>query len=318
MGWFKGFVAALVAFVFTACFIGVLHYTSFERHHTHDWPHQHANHGSITGYEDNPSTYPPVTITDGSEAPLRAKPTQTNPAHTDDKSLEHYNHKAQVFMAVFAGLGLMIGALGLFFIWRTLGETKKAAIAASRTLDEATKATQAARDTLDSERAWLVMCPGMNNFLRMGGNDIDGQKFYRGIATNVGFLNAGRSPAINVETFHRDWKGVGDIPTQLSEMNKRNEINANMLIGQQQPLHTTDILIKDEDLDKWINREIRWIVYAQATYKTIFSDDIQFTQIMVEMISSCDNFTDLSNIPHSIHVSPVFQKIGKLDKNDKN
>ncbi|MEE9347534.1 MAG: hypothetical protein V3U82_05015 [Robiginitomaculum sp.] len=111
MEWFKGFVAILIAFIFIACFIGVLHYTSFERHHTHDWPSN------------------------------QTQTQQSVDAYTSDSSLQHSDHKAQIVMAAAAVLGIFVASFGLFLIGKTLRATNKGTIAMHEALEEAKNAS---------------------------------------------------------------------------------------------------------------------------------------------------------------------------------
>lgn len=218
-------------------------------------------------------------------------------------------------LQTFSGIGTLILA-GIATCY-----ARGAFLTGKAVVKEARKTTKAAIDTLASDRAWLVMGEGVNNFIQ-GGQIVEIDEtvsnFTQGIATNIGIFNSGRTPAIEVEMTHRDWKGDGEPPNSFFVVDEPNRENATMMIGPERGIHTADKLIVDDQMKQWFNREIRWFVYSQATFKTIRSDEVQYVQIAMEVRPASTNFMDAANTPHSIIIEPRMQKIGTLDKNDNN
>ena len=134
MEWFKGFVALLIALTFTACFIGVLHYTSFEQNHTHDWPSNQTQAQQTTDNQYDVKGIKPLSPN---------KSLKSTSAYPNDNSLQRYDHKAQIIMALIAFLGLMVAGVGLYFLRRTVVYTSEAASSTSKALEVARNATKA-------------------------------------------------------------------------------------------------------------------------------------------------------------------------------
>lgn len=177
---------------------------------------------------------------------------------------------------------------------------------------------KAARDTLASNRAWIVMTEGVNNIISGGEiKEEDGStsQFQQGIATNIGFINAGNSPAIDVEMFHRNWKGEGEPPSTFTNLEPRVEDNATMMIGPQKAIHTAEKLIFDGEMNRWFRRELRWFLYAQATYRTIHTKEIQYVQVMIEVILGMTNFFHVLQNKNGVIIDPKMQKTGTFDEN---
>jgi len=152
----------LIASVFimccTLCFIAVLHYTSFERHHTHDWPKEHSKHSQETTNPNKISNGTAVSILNRYESLDGAKPRQSYPAYTDYSSLQKDDHKAQIAMAFFTLIGLLIGGAGLIMIWKTLTATQDAASSAKNATSAAWEAVRVAKETAEQDtRPWIFL-----------------------------------------------------------------------------------------------------------------------------------------------------------------
>jgi len=126
-------LAALMVICTTLCIIALMYFTSFERHHTHDWPSEqfHSQEESITKSQITSDS--PAQI-EGSIVKTRNDTRQNALAYSNSKSLQHYDHKAQIVMAFLAGLGLLLTLGGLYLIGLTLKETREAAKAANATI----------------------------------------------------------------------------------------------------------------------------------------------------------------------------------------
>ena len=154
MGWFKGFVAVLIAFTFTACFIGVLHYTSFERQHSHDYSHEHSNQDNGGGNEVKPTLETPIPVFNGIPAPSAADICEGAEQNSPNQGLSDADHYSQIVMAFFTFGGLIIGGYGLYFIWRTVEYTRKASEDARNALTESKKMTAL---VIQEQRPWIYI-----------------------------------------------------------------------------------------------------------------------------------------------------------------
>ena len=106
-------------------------------------------------------------------------------------NLQNYDHLAQIAMAFFAGLGLAIGAIGMWLLWRTLKETKAASSAANKTLD-------IARNTSKAEFQPYISIgkPYIGLLVTTKNPDNDYTEFSIRVTTKV--TNLGKTPAMNV------------------------------------------------------------------------------------------------------------------------
>ena len=145
MEWFKGFVAVLIAIVFTACFIGVLHYTSFERQHSHNYSHEHSYQEDGRSSQVEPPLKTSIPVLDCIPTPNAPNICERPNKSSQNQGLSNADHYSQIVMAFFAFFGLIVGGYGLYFLWRTVEYTRKASKSAEETLT-------VANDTLDSTK----------------------------------------------------------------------------------------------------------------------------------------------------------------------
>lgn len=139
------------------CFIAILYFTSFERHHTHNWPQQESYGESVASQESDMVTSG-LSETSRGGPETKSQNEEDYPPYTDREKLQHDDHKAQIFMAGFTFIGLLIGGAGLYLIARTLIETQKASDVAKRGTDAAWRALEIAQDTAEKQlRAYIVI-----------------------------------------------------------------------------------------------------------------------------------------------------------------
>lgn len=190
------FLAALIVMTCGFCFIAILHYTSFERHHTHDWPQEQSQATQEARNQQDIPDGALVPDTDRIKPLHSANPRQSTSAYSSKESLQHYDHKSQILMAIATIIGIVIAIVGLIFLWRTLVATQSAAQYTGETL-------KIAKDTLESSKratraelqpyldAVLIKKPSV-----MIGVESD----YFEIAINgkIKITNRGKTPAIHL------------------------------------------------------------------------------------------------------------------------
>lgn len=254
-----------------------------------------------------PETPPPIA---------NVKQTPAANVSKNNEDWQTRDNKAQIQMMRAAWVAVGLTFVGLILVGFTLHYTKKAAQAAATTLIEAGNATKAAQDTLASDRAWLVMGDGVT-VVSNKGSYVDNLgdtpvQFLRGLTYRTGIMNAGRSPAIGVDMFHTQWVGTGEPPESFSIMRPRSD-GYDMLIAPQQVYNTNDKTLFDQQLALWFDRRVRWIIYVQATYKTIYSDDIQYLRLLIELVPPAFNFEAFVANKQGVLVEPIMQNTGTLD-----
>jgi len=205
-------LAVASIFGITALLIAGMYFASFERNHTHDKPNKQGYSQSVTSPE-NDMVAGGLVKPEGRSAKSRSNSPQNYSAYTDTQSLQNKDHKAQVLMAVFTGVGLLIGLAGLYLIYRTLLETGGAAKSAAGALDEAKKATREAKRATDvvessfliKDRAFVTF----KSFECVAHFNPDKTPTHRYTIYPI-WLNTGNTPAIkmigkvNIVTLHDD------------------------------------------------------------------------------------------------------------------
>ncbi len=106
-------------------------------------------------------------------------------------SLQKFDHIAQIAMAIIAGFGLFIGAIGMWLLWRTLKETKTASDAANKTLDIASNTSKAEFQPYIS-----IGKPIIGPLVTTTNPDNDYTEFSIRVTSKV--KNLGKTPAMNV------------------------------------------------------------------------------------------------------------------------
>jgi len=274
------FLAAIIVVMCGVCFIAILHYTSFQRHHSHDWPHKHQNSGDVSPHNDNVSSGTSISKFNGIEKFGSAEPSKTKNAYTNGNSLQHYDHKSQVAMAFFTLLGLLVAIGGLILIWRTLVSTQKAAQAAADTL-------QVARRTMKSDRAWVYFHKFDTthhrnfHFAAREGDPIE--VFPQAVSVNTRMMNGGRTPAIIVKNFTHGWVGVGEPPEDFMTQ-EGNNANKFYIIGPSNQGGLSAVHIMGTDFDRWLARQVNWYIFGQTNYQTIYDEEVRGASILVRVV----------------------------------
>lgn len=204
-------IAFTLVFCGTMLLIAAMYFASFERHHTHDWPEQQSHSESKTSPENDE-----VRRSSGLIDPNRPVSDTNNkqyyPAHTNASSLQHYDHKAQILMAVFTAIGLVIGGAGLWMIYRTLIETGSAAVSAKDSL-----ALERDNSRLELQPYITLQVKGFKKVPTTRTSNILGDRTEFGYIVSVEIKNIGKTPAenmfINIGSRGTIMMSKGDIKT---------------------------------------------------------------------------------------------------------
>lgn len=192
----------------------------------------------------------------------------TNGKDTDHKSYRdewrsEQDLQAQREMAATSLWAAVATWLGVFFLAATLWETAKAAKAAA-------EAATAAREALGAERAWMTL-EGFDG-VTSSPITIGGVRYERGYAVTLRWQNTGRSPAVavNVSIDHRIIDTRQDVP--FFEPPPPPD-GTQGVVGPACPARTLQKAIDWETFERLKRREIRWIVFSRATYRTVFDNE---------------------------------------------
>lgn len=200
MEWFKGFVAVLIAIVFTACFIGVLHYTSFERQHSHNYSHEHSYQEDGRSSQVEPPLKTSIPVLDCIPTPNAPNICERPNKSSQNQGLSNADHYSQIVMAFFAFFGLIVGGYGLYFLWRTVEYTRKASKSAEETLTVANDTLEATKINSRRElRAYL----SVQNVRIMG--KASSPQGTNDTLIKFDVVNSGQTPAYNVIGSIRAW-----------------------------------------------------------------------------------------------------------------
>lgn len=239
-----------------------------------------AGNDSASG--DQRGASPLVSAIQGVEAAIRdVIPQEDQEQRRSEEGRDQADLEAQQDMAFWAQWMFWVNTgttlltfVGLFLIWRTLTATKSAAKAAWCGVEEARGATQAAiraaeaaGDAVAAERAWLTMATINTQFhkdLRIGNAGHE-----KALALTVQWLNSGRSPANNTRITchgaviaHDD-----DIPTFSEEPND----DFSFVIGPGMDVESMTFYITGADLDAFMSKSRKAIVYSKALYFDVFN-----------------------------------------------
>ena len=272
-------LAGLTIISATFLLIATMYFTSFERHHTHDRPHQERHSHQIASPESDVMTGPLVE-SEGSGAEGQPQETKYYPSYTNSESLEHYNHKAQIFIATFTFLGLVIAAFGLYLISRTLVETRKAAISAEKALEQTRVATTATTQAVQNTRAWVAVLDTPHSIVdEFTSIHSDGRKeiFKNAITFTVRVKNVGGSPARNLKMQIKNLVLPFDdeIPTFNTEMDYAKRA-VFLPQGSNHKNGRVDFFGKFSE-QLWRETHVAY-VFLRCEYQTVFDDEIRFTR----------------------------------------
>ena len=281
------FLAAVIVVSFVMCFIAVLHYTSFERHHTHDWPSNQTQTQQITPNQNYVTNEAPITGTNGVKPLSPAKPRQSTGAYSGNNSLQHYDHKAQIIMAFGTLFGLVVALSGLYLIGKTLRATKVGTTAMQGALIEAKDATKAAwkaasaaQRTLENDRAWVCILDTphsvVDRFTASYGNGRT-EHYTNAITFKIRVKNIGKTPARNVlcEIENRILPVDANIPAFKTDITPNDR---KTFLPQGSVHHNGRVDIFGKHAERLWNKTHVAYIFIRCEYQTIFDDKIRYTR----------------------------------------
>lgn len=257
-------LAASIVICGTFCLIAVMYFTSFERHHTHNWPSQTSYAEQETSDQNGVTNESSISPFDRNKPINSAPPSQTNPAYTNQQSLQHYDHKSQIFMAIFTGFGIVVALVGLYMIWRTLIYTGSAATAATETLKVAQKTIEETKiASANSLRAYVGVKAFNYHFRPM----TDGRAAFSASAV---IKNFGQTPAYN----HKNSSSIEVVVSPHDGQITPAPLNAEgiTLFPSSEPLNTNNIILSAENVQALISRDKVVLVIIHIAYDDIYGE----------------------------------------------
>ena len=304
------FLAALTAVVFVACFIAVLHYTSFERHHTHDWPQEQSQTNQNGSNENDVVNNPLITDADRVKPFRPTNSSRNGNAYTSKESLQHDDHKAQILMAFFALLGLLIGAWGIYLLAKTMVATEKGAVAMNDALIEAKEATKAAWASVENGRAWIVHDDV--EYTSIDVIDGSGQIIRTDLQLVFNWKNYGQTPAIGFCMLidYTLVKRGADIP--IVAMNYPTDSTL-ITVAPNQSKSSAPLVFSQDKLNKITSLRNDCYIFGKVWYKTIYGSEIKITEFCHQYLRTVPQINPITRV-----TSPAMNTMRPVGQNNSN
>lgn len=232
-------------------------------------------------YREPVDLLPVQDLLDRIAGAIEAANDQEEPPHEYDRAeadLDAQERMAFWAMGMFWATlaAVLLTAVGIILIWRTLIHTRRAAdytaemlVQAKESTKAAVVAAEAAQDTVRSDRAWLVP----HGFITagLGGAFVDGEPVENGIGIVARWSNAGRSPALRseCEAYSKMLSASDPIPQFSPRSRVPGEMQRQAPVGPGGGVTSDMMAFSDAESDQIRAGAVRLVVWSRVEYSDI-------------------------------------------------